>query len=185
MKLIKSINNISFSGNYLAVLFFIGLASCNVKGLTSGYKKLSTAEKQLICNYPSEKACQFININGKQMVEKLQKDSFALVHIWVPHCKGPNCFPLKYYRDYAKKKNCSLYIVADSYDMESIDEQITTADTIYFIDPKYYETNFRFGYTKKFINDLVNNKPIHDSLKYASYFYYRKGVFVASSSKAL
>ena len=165
---------------YIAIVVLtVLLAGCSINGLTSGYNRLSKKEKSEICVYPANKQtdCHFVSLNGAQLrTEIARQEKDALVYIWVPFCHGKNCLPLYQYFSYATKNKLSLYIVADSYDLKKIREQVGPETTIYFMDAMHYQSNFRNTYRKKFVMELLG-KHTKDSNLYANHFYFTQGQF--------
>lgn len=159
----------------ISLLLFTG---CSVKGLTSGYKKLSATERSAIKNADTISTAEIENghiykISGAALKRAIQQESNSLVYLWVPHCTGTHCYPLSRVVAFAKQHSQKLYIVADAYEMTDINVQLTDQYPIYIMNASAYHSNIRMRYRNAFVKELVANKRPADSVLYAGCLFFK------------
>ena len=176
---------------FVAVLSGIYLLStgCTIRGLTSGYKKLSKEEKATVRIVDAAHLDMF-DPNGIYRISASELQSFlriqpkSLVYVWVPRCNSAQCLALKTYASYAQQNNLKLFVVADSYEMELFEINRLPEEPIFVIDHKQYGSNIRGTYSKRFIQDLTGNTNLPDSVLYAQLFFFNRDSLVRTVEKS-
>lgn len=140
------------------LLFFLVflLTSCSIRGLTSDYKKSPRSIRELVVKKDislfHQDTIHISKVTGKELNEELQKHEKAIVFLITPYCVYDRT--VEDYKKYAEKNGYSFFLVADSYaDIDNLYLH-KGENQLFVIDHKYYKTNLRHAYTKKFVNEL-------------------------------
>lgn len=155
---------------FLFLGFFL-LSSCkisgNFKGLTSYYEQTMNEKPELFLHTTSVDSlnknvsnivnCIFIT-NGITLKKALFEKEKSVVYIWQPRCNSDICYPLEIIQNFCNENGYSLYIVAEYYDIRSMDVNYNLERNIIGIDTKYYRTNFTSKYLKLFFEDVLSSK---------------------------
>lgn len=173
-------------------LIFIVISSlfcgCSIKGLTSGYNKLTPKEKKEILDFQENQNTNsdFEMINGKQVLSLVRNDENALVYLWTPHCHSSSCKPISIIADQCAAKNIKLYVVANEFELKEIKKEVSKNQKIYFLDYKFYNTNSKIKGVKRFLSDIVMSPKkesndeynLPDSIFYSNHLYFKNGNFI-------
>lgn len=162
----------------ISIFSSVLLTGCNIKGLTSGYKKLSAKERSAIKNADTIHTAEIENghiyeITGAVLKKAIKQEPGSLVYLWVPHCSGARCYPLSTFVSFAKQHSQKIYIVADAYEMTDINAQLTDQYPVYIINASAYHSNMRMRYRTAFVKELVGNNSPADSVLYAGCLFFK------------
>lgn len=143
----------------MCFLLMCSLTACiSVKGLNSGYNKLSSGEKKLIVDYAGKveelgASDSIYRISAKQLREYIQCHESVIVYEYLPYCSSEDCInPLELER-YCKDKNYKLCVVTSVYD--GIFGLKGLSVPVLAINNDYYGTNLQIKYTRRFYDELT------------------------------
>jgi len=156
------------------------LSSCQIRGLTNDYGKLSQVEKSKIIALKKFKNLSkdtIYKINALQLKEELLKYDAAMVYGFTNGCTSEYCKPLKVYEMYAQKHHYKLFLVMNGF--ANLDRTLSQNFTspLFAIDGDYYKKSFRTVYTQYFDNEL-RGKPFKDKEWLGNLFFFEKGNYV-------
>jgi hypothetical protein len=157
-------------------LLLQGCFITNLPGFYSGYKKLGPAEQERIRFIPSGQPIPSASgnliyaVNGQSLLRTLPPQDTTLVYLWSPHCHSPNCASLQSVQDICTRKGYQLYVVAEYYDMASINLQPKLAKPLLAVNQQFYKTDYCQKYARLFQADLAQGARVPDSLKYARFY---------------
>jgi len=172
----------------ITILILIITCSCSIQGsfqgLFSYYKKVNKEsptlirkvnKETLVCNVNYSDSCRVLLLNGKDLAQCIKKEKKTILYLWAANCHSPYCYGLDRVQAYCKEKKIKLYVIADYYDNDLMNEYYNLEYPIIGIDTKYYKTNFTSTYKKKFLADLsIIEKDYHRLL------YLENGKFIKS-----
>lgn len=153
----------SFISILLTILL---LTSCsallNTPGFYSGFDKLSEDQKGRICFIDSIQQLEACNnnykaISGHILYEMLPDKDTTLLILWRPECASDACMPLSTIVDFCVSTNYNYIIVPDFYEVLFNSQIETYNGELYFMNHKYYDSNFNPKVRDRFINDIVSH----------------------------
>jgi len=173
---------------FFLFFFFVVFTSCTIngalQGLVSYYKKTKKESPQLlyhlkegedICNYTNNAINKVVVINGKAIMNCMNKQAKSIIYFWSPKCKSKVCYPIQAVQDACAKAKIPVFIVAEYYDVPQMSKEYNLERPIIGIDIKYYKTNFTDKYVTKFFRDVsINNANIQ------RFSYFENGIFIKS-----
>lgn len=168
------------------------LASCSIegsfRGLYSYYKVTEKNHPSFIqspgsemCSIKSSEPIVVYTINGHELKNCLQSESYAVVYFWSPSCPAEVCIPPNYFQEYCNTHNFEGYIVALYYDYEKMAINYNLDKPIFGINTKYYKTNLTKKYNRKFREDLLSSENLNDD--YPRFLLFKSDSLIASSKK--
>lgn len=167
------------------VIFFTvicSLSSCYIKGLTNGYKRLSTEEKQNIVfdkkNCISQYTDTIYAYRGKDFQKCLFTNDTSVVYRWDPNCSSKSCIPLTLLQYYCDKKKYTLYVLLEYFDFPKQKILGSPAKSIIVSDFKHYKTNFADASTNSFIEDLTSLDKKNKLIKFKRFLFFKNGKFL-------
>lgn len=170
---------------FILSLLICSLTACiSVKGLYSGYNKLSPDEKKLTVDYTGKveelgASDSIYRISARQLREYIQYHENVIVYEYLPYCSAEDCVnPLELER-YCKDRNYKLCIVTSVYD--GIFGLKGLSVPVLAINNDYYGTNLQIKYTRRFYDELTGT----DFRKRGDgrFHYFQKGKFVRTIGK--
>lgn len=154
----------------LSTILFL-FCSCAIKGdfkgLYSYYEKTQTemphlfkkvSESETICNLKNENESKVYIVNGQKIRQCLKSYENAIVYIWRPRCTSEICYPLSIIQKKCNERGIPLFIIAEYYDGELMNESYMIEKPIFGIDVNYYKTGLTAKYKKLFLKDLIGNE---------------------------
>ena len=145
------------------ILFILIIAqSCQMRGLTNDFGKLSANDKAKIVKlktFENLNLNSVYKINGLQLKEEMLKYNNAIVYEFTNGCTSEFCRPLSVYENFAEKHHYKLFLVMNGFG--AIEETIEQRHNqpLFAIDGDYYHKWFRATYTRYFLNELLG-KPL-------------------------
>ncbi len=172
----------------LSGIFLLGVG-CNVRGLTSGYRKLSKQEKATVLLVDTTDPGQLdpqgtYRITSSEFHALLRQQPQSLIYKWVPWCTSAQCLSLNSYASYAKRHNLKLFVVADSYEPALFEINRLKGEPIFVIDHQRYGSNIRGTYSRRFVQDLTRIARLPDSVLYAQLFFFSRDSLVRTVEKS-
>ncbi|WKW46242.1 hypothetical protein P3875_10755 [Myroides sp. JBRI-B21084] len=82
----------------------------------------------------------------------------ALVYIWSLHCKSESCVNIEFFIRFCKENNVVPYIVIEYLTEKDLNYYKSLDVDLYVINNTYYKTKFVNSYSKKFRQDLIQEK---------------------------
>jgi hypothetical protein len=155
------------------------LQSCiitNSPGFYSGYKKLAPAEQGRIRFIPNGQPIPAADgrliyaVTGPSLLRSLPPSDTTVVYLWSPHCHGANCASLQSAQNVCTRNGYQLYVVAEYYDMASINLQPALAKPLLAVNQQHYKADYCPKYVRLFQADLAQGARVPDSLKYARFY---------------
>lgn len=112
--------------------------------------------------------------NGDQLLKclQLQGDRQAILYLWRPNCSGRYCLDLNVLQGIADSAVLTLYVVAEYYDKQKMEENVNLRFPIIGIDTDYYDSKKTKTYVKLFFEQLGVDCPAYDK---QSYFFFSGG----------
>jgi len=172
---------------FLFAIVLLSINSCSVNGTLQGlysyYNKTKSINPKLlvkpdssilICELENPKTPKVFVISGDKL-KKCISNNNVLVYIWPPKCKSKVCYPLHILQKKCDEKNIDLFIVAEYYDNELMQQNYAIKRPVFGIDTKYYKTNLTSKYVAKFNLDLIGKKDITDR-----FIYFENGIYIKS-----
>ena len=85
-------------------------------------------------------------------------------------------------QDVCTRKGYQLYVVAEYYDMASINRQPPLAQPLLAVNQQVYKTDYCNKYSRLFQADLAQGARVPDSLKYARFYVLAGKQFVRAAN---
>lgn len=177
------------------VLIVSLLSSCivvNIKGLKSGYKTLTIAEKTKIVDINENISINELSNNDtiyrissksfENYIENLQGE--LVVYLWSPNCSSSYCYSIDYVQKICRERNQKLIVLIEYFDLDQIRSQnLDNLDfPLFSINSEFYRTDFCNKYVSRFFSDLLNIEKVPDEILYKNYFLFAEGKFLKSST---
>lgn len=166
----------------LAIFAVLFVTSCQITGFTSGYSSLSQREKDRVFDYTraidsiSDDSCVY-NITHKQVLEYAANRENLIVYNYTPVCSSKNCISPQGLAEICKEQQIDFLIVANEYH-RLIKLATNSGFPVFMINTKEYNTKSRSKYIELFYKELTNTDC--EEVNYASYHYFKNGVYVKS-----
>ncbi len=175
------------------LLFFFtscsGLITINgsFQGLYSYYKKTKAVKPNLFVPYNDTAKKHTLNksndstivlITGGELNKLLKTFNNAVVYMWSPKCKSRFCPSLDVLQQKCDERQIELFVVAETFDINMLQQKHKTVKTLYGINTDFYKTNFTSFYRPKFIKDMQKAKEKDDTIN--RLFYFKNGQFIKS-----
>ncbi|MBP6184900.1 MAG: hypothetical protein KA479_08145 [Saprospiraceae bacterium] len=181
-------------GKYAFLIFgSLLISSCGIIsfnpniGKYSGFEHTSKLYPGLIqksnpinCNSKTDLEPMVCIANGLDIRSCIQKEEKAIVYLWHPTCKGPNCIAPTIIQSICKSNNVELFIVARSYRFETLDLIEPLDRPVFGIDTKYYSTDVVADYVPLFFSELLGKDIIIGT---ESYFLFERGKLMTISDR--
>ena len=166
-----------------------GLIAINgsFNGMYSYYKKTKNEKPNLFVNYndttlkynsKQNNDSTIVLITGIELNKLLKTVNNAVVYMWSPNCKSRFCPSLDILKRKCNEKQIELFVVAETFDINMLEQKHKTVKTLYGINTQYYKTNFTAWYRPKFIKDLQEAKEKENTFN--RLFYFKNGQFIKS-----
>lgn len=145
-------------------LLFVA-TSCNVSLVSTnisfdGLYNKSDNYKELLTNIDCENKSKNIYLtNGNELrncIINIKKP--ALVYIWSLHCKSESCVNIDFFIRFCKENNVVPYIVIEYLTEKDLNYYKSLNVDLYVINSTYYKTKFVNSCSKKFSQDLIQEK---------------------------
>lgn len=160
----------------------ICITSCSsIPGYYSGYKKLSTEDRQKIKKLESKDIDTLQNdgniyiINAEQILGYIKKKDRVLVYDWSPNCTSDICVPLDFIEKFCQEKGLKLLVIMEYYSIDLIPTPQNFSKPIFFIDSQYYHSDYCNKYTQRFYKALSGKS--FKELNYGRHYYFVNGRF--------
>jgi len=156
----------------------------NLAGLYGYYSKTIAQKPELFVMHLSEaEICGLRNssipkiaiIKGADIRQCVVDEEDAIIYLWAPKCKSPFCIPINLAQQQCTLRKATLFIVAEYYDFDKMDELYNTERPIFGIDVDYYRSNLTSKYVKRFISDLATK-----DIEPARFIRFHKGQIVGA-----
>jgi hypothetical protein len=165
------------------------MISTNVtfQGLYSYYKKTKTEKPDLFAQYKYSAKNDELNkindstivlITGLELNKLLKTVKNAVVYMWSPNCKSRFCPSLDILQRKCNEKQIELFVVAETFDINMLEQKHKTVKTLYGINTQYYKTNFTAWYRPRFIKDM--QEAAEKDKTFNRLFYFKNGLFIKS-----
>ena len=169
------------------VLCSLSLASCYIKGLTNGYKRLIDSEKELIVfksqSCPAANTDSIYLFNGLEFKKCLKEYRKAVLYRWDPNCSSKNCISLPTCELYCNKNGYELFVLLEYLDLPKQKQLPKSSKSIIMSDFKYYRSNNSDKCSGKFIEDLISKSVKDTSIQYKRFLFFEEGQFVYAKEK--
>ncbi len=167
----------------ISSFFPLLLSSCiitNTPGFYTGYNRLSDNDKNKIIFVDKDSSiCTFVNINkiyaitGKQLRSCLMKNDTSIVYFWGPNCSSKSCISITACQSYCTSKNYNLYVVADYYDIQKMQNQNVSNYPMLIANQQYYNKKYLNSLNKRFKNDLLNSVNLNKEDQYNRFLFFK------------
>jgi hypothetical protein len=156
-------------------------------GMYSYYKKTKTEKPNLFSKYNYSAKNDELNkindstivlITGLELNKLLKTVNNAVVYMWSPNCKSRFCPSLDILKRKCNEKQIELFVVAETFDINMLEQKHKTVKTLYGINTQYYKTNFTSWYRPKFIKDMQEAAEKENTFN--RLFYFKNGQFIKS-----
>lgn len=165
---------------FILFLSICSLTACiSVKGVSSGYKKLSPDEKKLIVDYAGKvenlKASDSIyRISAKQLIEYIRLHENVIVYEYLPYCSSENCINPLEFEKYCSARNYKSCVVTSVYD--GIFDLKGLTIPILAINNDDYGTDIQIRYTRRFYDELTGTDSKERGC--GRFHYFRNGKYI-------
>ncbi len=176
----------------ISSLFLLLLSSCiitNTPGFYTGYNRLSDKDKKKIVFVNKDSTIStFVNnekiyaITGKQLRLCLTKNDSSIVYFWGPNCSSKSCISIAACQNYCTSKNYNLYVVADYYDIQKMQNQNVSNFPMLIANEQYYNKKYANSLNKRFMNDLINGVNLNKEEQYNRFLYFKGDKLIKSKS---
>lgn len=171
----------------ILVLCSFFLASCYIKGLTNGYKRLIDSEKGLIVfksqSCPAANTDSIYLFNGLEFKKCVKEYRKAVLYIWDPNCSSKSCISLPACELYCNKNGYELFVLLEYLDLPKQRQLPKSAKSIIISDFRYYKTNNADKCSNRFIEDLISKSAKDTSVQYKRFLFFEEGVFVYAKER--
>ena len=134
---------------YLSALFLLGLTSCQIGGLTSGYSHLSATQKERVVTLEDDidaihdfSKVYAVSIN--QVRQYIETHDKVLLYDYTPFCRSTYCVSPSALVSQCKDKGINVLVISNIYD--DIFKQKHTTFPMLMIDTKRFPTKWRAKY---------------------------------------
>ena len=176
----------------ISSLFLLLLSSCiitNTPGFYTGYNRLSDNDKKTIVFVDKDSSINnFVNnekiyaITGKQLRLCLTKNDTSIVYFWGPNCSSKSCISIAACQNYCTSKNYNLYVVADYYDIQKMQNQNVSNFPMLIANEQYYNKKYANSLNKRFTDDLLNGVNLNKEEQYNRFLYFKGDKLIKSKS---
>ena len=176
----------------ISTIFLLMLSSCiitNTPGFYTGYNRLSDNDKKKIIFVDKDSSiCNFVNndkiyaITGKQLRSCLMKNDTSIVYFWGPNCSSKSCISIAACQNYCTSKNYSLYVVADYYEIEKMQNQNVSNFPMLIANQQYYNKTYANSLNKRFTDDLLNGVNLNKEEQYNRFLLFKGDKLIKSKS---
>jgi hypothetical protein len=175
---------------FVIVIFFNSCIITNTPGFYSGYKKLTTKQKQsIIILKNNDSLLQFNNLNiyaitANQLTTIIKAKAPCIIYFWSSNCEGTVCIPIKSFQNYCKVNDYQSIIISEYFDFESLDAQGVKYNEIFAINNLAYKTDYCKAYVRRFQKELFLNFNIEYKYKSLNKFLYFDGKKMTNNKPA-
>jgi hypothetical protein len=167
---------------FLMLLSFGSCISIDTSGFHSGYKKLQKEQQEKIVFLESQSSIEELKssnqtmyaITAASLFSSLQKNDTSLVYLWSPHCHSENCISPVAVQNYCAKNHYQLYIIAEYYDFEKLNELFGYDLTVFSINHLHYKTDYCNKYVHRFTDEIRKNNPTKEET-YNRFYFFKEG----------
>ena len=160
---------------YLSALFLLGLTSCQIGGLTSGYSHLSATQKERVVTLEDDidaihDFSKVYKVSLNQVKQYIETHDKVLLYNYTPFCHSTYCVSPAALVSQCKDKGINVLVISNIYD--DIFKQKHTTFPMLMIDTKQFPTKWRAKYHDLFYSPLTGHTD--KELNYASFITLRK-----------
>lgn len=173
----------------IAAQMSAGCVITDTPGFYSGYKKLSTDEKQqVVMTTATDPVCYMKNdqriyaITGAQLLGCLRNEDTSVVYFWSPNCHSNVCITMSAAQYYCDKRKYKLYVVAEYYDLPKMKQQHTNSSPLYSINSGYYGTDYCNKYTFRFAREIAGQAGLPKDALSKRFFLFCRDKLIGTSS---
>ena len=166
---------------YLSALFLLGLTSCQIGGLTSGYSHLSATQKERVVTLEDDidaihDFSKVYTVSINQVKQYIESHDRVLLYDYTPFCRSTYCVSPSALVSQCKDNGINVLVISNIYD--DIFKQQHTTFPMLMIDTKRFPTKWRAKYHDLFYLPLTGHTD--KELNYASFHYFEKGKYIKS-----
>ena len=166
---------------YLSALFLLGLTSCQIGGLTSGYSHLSATQKERVVTLGDDidaihDFSKVYTVSINQVRQYIETHDKVLLYDYTPFCRSTYCVSPSALVSQCKDKGINVLVISNIYD--DIFKRKHTTFPMLMIDTKQFPTKWRAKYHDLFYLPLTGHTD--KDLNYASFHYFEKGKYIKS-----
>ena len=166
---------------FLSALILLGLSSCQIAGLTSGYSHLSDAQKERVITLEENideihDFSKVYKVSLNQVKQYIETHDKVLLYNYTPFCHSTYCVSPAALVSQCKDKGINVLVISNIYD--DIFKQKHTTFPMLMIDTKQFPTKWRAKYLDLFYSPLTGHTD--KELNYANYHYFEKGKYIKS-----
>lgn len=173
---------------FIPILLLL-LFSCKIEGDFNGlfgyynqtlskYPKLINNNFNPTCDFTKKGSARVIAINGIDLKNCIYKIDKVLIYIWSPNCTSESCYSIEAVQNKCNELNIELFIVAEYYDFQKMNNDYKIKNSIIGIDTKYYKTFFTSKYLSRFTHDLIGK-----DYDYKRFLEFKNGLYTRSFDK--
>lgn len=156
-------------------------SSCYIKGLTNGYKRLTSTEKGFVHFNTTASISKYSDTifayNGSDFKKTLSQKK-TVVYRWSANCSSKSCIPLTASQYFCDKNGYELVVLLEYFDLQKQKELGMPANALIMSDFKYYKTNIADKATNLFIQDLTNIKLKDTSIGFKRFLFFEGDKFI-------
>ena len=166
---------------FLSALILMGLTSCQISGLTSGYSHLSDAQKKRVITLEENiddihDLSKVYKVSLNQVKQYIETHDKVLLYNYTPFCHSTYCVSPAALVSQCKDKGINVLVISNIYD--DIFKQKHTTFPMLMIDTKQFPTKWRAKYLDLFYSPLTGHTD--KELNYAIFHYFEKGKYIKS-----
>ena len=131
---------------FLSALILLGLSSCQIAGLTSGYSHLSDAQKERVVALEENiddihDFSKVYTVSINQVKQYIETHDRVLLYDYTPFCRSTYCVSPSALVSQCKDKGINVLVISNIYD--DIFKQKHTTFPMLMIDTKQFPTKWR------------------------------------------